>query len=70
VSDATRILREIKLLRLLKHPGGQGRGLQARCGCALLCGSQLCKSTRPRLRGEGVCWVFCCSAAHFSSRDQ
>ena len=24
VSDATRILREIKLLRLLKHPGGRG----------------------------------------------
>lgn len=27
VSDATRILREIKLLRLLKHPGQQGWGL-------------------------------------------
>ena len=26
VSDATRILREIKLLRLLRHPGELGRG--------------------------------------------
>eukprot|EP00983_Pelagomonas_calceolata_P039699 1137298-Pelagomonas_calceolata.AAC.9 len=32
VADATRILREIKLLRLLKHPGGLGRR-QGVCRC-------------------------------------
>ena len=32
VSDSTRILREIKLLRLLKHPG-EGRAAVARDAC-------------------------------------
>lgn len=31
VADATRILREIKLLRLLKHPGGRGGGVARGC---------------------------------------
>ncbi len=35
VSDATRILREIKLLRLLRHPGGF-LGLHGATGCAVM----------------------------------
>ena len=33
VSDATRILREIKLLRMLKHPGVRKCGVVRRASC-------------------------------------
>ena len=43
VSDATRILREIKLLRLLRHPGERGRGHRGLQPCAA---APLLRSTR------------------------
>lgn len=36
VADAQRILREIKLLRLLKHPGAPAVGVR-QVGCAGMC---------------------------------